>query len=271
LLGSKEQKLFRRLKKNYTKFLRIKDHEREYRILNILKKVTAPLDIPKYAIEQSAYLYKKIYQNYNEDSEKEIANNITLIAMCVYISTKLNSLPISIQKISETFKSFGHRVSPRLIMRDKMEYMQCIKPFILKLMRERKNLCNSQKYLPKMISSVINNLTKERVKKKTKNKYSKEQFKKDLTKVSTKVLAFFDKHKELKGGKNPQIFTASVIYTANLIIAEILEHKAILTQRMVSQATGVAEYSIRDHYVNAIKPIFEKFIPNKKGTIADFF
>ena len=39
LLSPNEQRLFRRLKKNYSQFLRIKNHETEYRIFNILNKI----------------------------------------------------------------------------------------------------------------------------------------------------------------------------------------------------------------------------------------
>ena len=90
-------------------------------------------------------------------------------------------------------------------------------------------------------------------------------------KVSREILTFFDRHKELKGVRHPQIFTASTIYCADLFISEILGHKKIFTQRMVSEATKIPEYSIRDHYINCLKPNIDKFIPNEKGTIADFF
>ena len=32
--------------------------------------------------------------------------------------------------------------------------------------------------------------------------------------------------------------------------------KALLTQKIISVATDIAEYSIRDHYVNLLKPLF---------------
>lgn len=47
LLPPEEQRLFRRLKKNYAQFLRIKNHEAKYRIFNILNKISTYLNLNK--------------------------------------------------------------------------------------------------------------------------------------------------------------------------------------------------------------------------------
>ncbi len=61
-----------------------------------------------------------------------------------------------------------------------------------------------------------------------------------------------------RGGRNPFIFTGAVIYLANRLLAKEYFQKTILTQKMVSEVTNIAEYSIRDHYVNVLKPFFLK-------------
>ena len=165
----------------------------------------------------SALLYKKILKEYTKSN---IINNISLIAACVYVNIKGYNAPKSIQEIAEAFKEYGHRVTPRLILRDAMKYTKVVKPFILKLRRNITPTSQSKAYLTKMVNQVINELSDERIQKKAKS-YAKEQFKIDLMKVSRKMLTYFDKHKELKGGKNPQIFTASTIYCADLIISLI--------------------------------------------------
>ena len=40
------------------------------------------------------------------------------------------------------------------------------------------------------------------------------------------------------------------------LLAKENNYKAVLTQKMISEATNIAEYSIRDHYVNLLKPRF---------------
>ncbi|MHA1373332.1 MAG: hypothetical protein ACTSR7_03450 [Promethearchaeota archaeon] len=59
-----------------------------------------------------------------------------------------------------------------------------------------------------------------------------------------------------RGGRNPFILTGAIIYLADKLLAKEFNQKAILTQKLISEATNIAEYSIRDHYVNLLKPIF---------------
>ncbi|TFF85349.1 MAG: hypothetical protein EU518_01325, partial [Promethearchaeota archaeon] len=83
LLSPNDQRLYRRLKKNYSKFLRIKNHETEYRIFNILNKISIYLDLNKNIRNNAAYYYKKIIKNDNE-----IINNISLIAFCIFLAAR---------------------------------------------------------------------------------------------------------------------------------------------------------------------------------------
>ena len=79
LLPPNEQKLFRRLKKSYAQFIRIKNHETEYRIFNILSKISIYLNLNRNIRNTAAYYYKKILKN-----EERVINNISLIAFCIF-------------------------------------------------------------------------------------------------------------------------------------------------------------------------------------------
>jgi transcription initiation factor TFIIIB Brf1 subunit/transcription initiation factor TFIIB len=59
-----------------------------------------------------------------------------------------------------------------------------------------------------------------------------------------------------RGGRNPFILTGAIIYLADKLLAKENKQKSILTQKIISEATHIAEYSIRDHYVNLLKPLF---------------
>jgi len=50
--------------------------------------------------------------------------------------------------------------------------------------------------------------------------------------------------------------TGAIIYLADKLLSKEFNQKALLTQKIISVATDIAEYSIRDHYVNLLKPIF---------------
>ncbi|MHA2059421.1 MAG: hypothetical protein ACW976_01395, partial [Candidatus Ranarchaeia archaeon] len=57
------------------------------------------------------------------------------------------------------------------------------------------------------------------------------------------------------GGRNPYIFATSTIYAADKLLAKKYDRKHILTQKILSQITGVAQYSIRDHYCKVLKDV----------------
>jgi hypothetical protein len=51
-----------------------------------------------------------------------------------------------------------------------------------------------------------------------------------------------------RGGRNPFIFTVSAAYASDRLVASEHGKRCVLTQKLASQATEVAEYSIRDHF-----------------------
>jgi transcription initiation factor TFIIIB Brf1 subunit/transcription initiation factor TFIIB len=243
LLPPQEQKLFRRLKKNYSQFLRIKNHETEYRIFNILSKISIYLDLNKNIRNNAAYYYKKIIKH-----EQKIINNISLIAFCIFYAARKenHNAPITINEISQAFQNFGHRVNPRLILRDGVRYK--------KYLRKKSKPHQSEDYLIRLINDIINqeSLNQRLIKKNV--LWTKEEFQNRLTQKCRQILSkLTTRH---RGGRNPFILTGAVIYLADKLLARENYQKAILTQKFISDATNIAEYSIRDHYVNLLKPLF---------------
>lgn len=245
ILKPKEQRLFRRLKKNYSRFIRIKNNETEYRIFNILKKVSTYMNLNKRIQKSAAYFYRKIKKN-----EKKIINNISLIAFCLFFAARKenHNAPITIREISETFNKYGHRVNPRLILRDGIRYKRHLSGNVKHHI--------SEDYLTRLLNQVMNyDLLESRLKKK-KFKGTKQEFFNHLRIKCRFVLKNLNKWQ--RGGRNPFILTGAIIYLADKLLAKELAHKAVLTQKIVSLTTKIAEYSIRDHYVNLLKPLFIK-------------
>lgn len=245
LLPPNEQKLFRRLKKNYSQFLRIKNHETEYRVFNILNKISLYLNFNKNIRNSAAYYYKKILKQ-----EEKVINNISLIAFCVFYAARKENqnAPITIKEISEAFQNFGHRVNPRLILRDGLKYK--------KHLNTDSAPHRSEDYLIRLIDEVINHNDLENRMVKKGVSWFKKEYQSNLTIKCREIL----KHLSYwtRGGRNPFILTGAVIYLADKLIAKEKKQKSILTQKMISEATKIAEYSIRDHYVNLLKPHFIK-------------
>ena len=245
LLPPSEQKLFRRLKKNYAQFLRIKNHETEYRVFNILNKVSIYLNLNKNIRNVAAYYYKKVLKN-----EKKVINNISLIAFCIFYAVRKenHNAPITIKEISKAFQSFGHRVNPRLILRDGIKYKHHLNMDSIPH--------KSEDYIIRLIDNVINHEDLEDRLVKKGNIWTKQEFRITLTKKCHEILKLLTL--KYRGGRNPFILTGATIYLADKILAKEYNHKALLTQKIISEATKIAEYSIRDHYVNLLKPLFIK-------------
>ncbi len=245
LLPPSEQKLFRRLKKNYAQFLRIKNHETEYRIFNILNKVSIYLNLNKNIRNVAAYYYKKVLKN-----EKKVINNISLIAFCIFYAVRKenHNAPITIKEISKAFQSFGHRVNPRLILRDGIKYKHHL--------NKDSSPHKSEDYIIRLIDNVINHEDLEDRLVKKGNIWTKQEFRITLTKKCREILKLLTLNH--RGGRNPFILTGATIYLADKLLAKEYNHKALLTQKIISEATKIAEYSIRDHYVNLLKPLFIK-------------
>jgi len=245
LLRPNEQKLYKRLKKNYAKFIRIKNHETEYRIFNILNKISIYLNLNKNISKNAAYFYKKILKK-----EDKVINNISLVAFCIYFAARKenHNAPITINEISNAFQNFGHRVNPRLILRDGILY----KKHLIKDSVPHK----SEDYLVRLINNVINHkgLQNRLIKKGV--LLSKEDFQNKLTIKCREILMKLTPWQ--RGGRNPFILSGAVIYLSDKLIAKENDQKAVLTQKVISEATNIAEYSIRDHYVNLLKPLFIK-------------
>ncbi|MFX1241664.1 MAG: hypothetical protein ACFFA7_10490 [Promethearchaeota archaeon] len=243
LLPPCEQKLFRRLKKNYAQFLRIKNHETEYRVFNILNKITLYLNLNKNIRNNAAYYYKKIIK-----SEEKVVNNISLIAFCIFFAARreFQNAPITINEISRAFQNFGHRVNPRLILRDGIRYKQYLNDDTIPH--------KSEDYLIRLIDEVIkHNSLKERLMKKE-VMLTEVEFQNNLITKCREILKKLPIRQ--RGGRNPFILTGAIIYLADKLLAKDNNQKSILTQKIISEATKIAEYSIRDHYVNLLKPMF---------------
>lgn len=242
-LPPSEQNLFRRLKKNYAQFLRIKNHETEYRIFNILNKISLYLNLTKNIRNNAAYYYKKIVKN-----EEKVINNISLIAFCIFFAARkeYHNAPITINEISKAFQNFGHRVNPRLILRDGIRYKRHL--------NNGSTPHKSEDYLIRLVDDVVkHNCLQERLMKKRVS-WSKTDFQNKLIGRCREILKQLPlRH---RGGRNPFILTGAIIYLADKLLAKECDQKAILTQKIISEATDIAEYSIRDHYVNLLKPIF---------------
>ncbi len=243
------QKKFKRLIKYYDRPTKTKFNETEARILSILNRVSCYLQLNKHVVEDAAYFYKKILK-----SEIKVKNNVCVLALCIFMCSRseTNKDPIGINDISEVFNQLGHHITPRLILRSRVHYG---KYFNLDLAP-----INPNRFIPKLIESLLENREFiEKFKKESCNAI--EEYRLELMKMIEYIISKLPSR--LYIGRNPIILASALIYAADRLIARKYGNRVILTQKMVSDSANVAEYSLRDHFVKIIKPIFlrSSFIP----------
>ena len=102
----------------------------------------------------------------------------------------------------------------------------------------------SEEYIPRIVSNVIN--SKDVINRLKIKDVDKDFYERILHKESLNILKILSY--ESRGGRNPFILAVATIYAADQKISQKYGIKSILTQKILSQCTQTAEYSIRDHW-----------------------
>jgi len=243
------------LKKNYSQF-----QEAEYKIYNILNEVSIHLSLSKNIRNNAAYNYRKIVKN-----EKKAINDISLIAFCIFYS---NSSPnykhfqqcydlhnhyqyLSIEELSRAFQNFGHNVNPTLILRAGIEYKKHLNTKLF-------TFNDREDYLIRLIDVVINRefLDARIVKKGV--VWIKEDYKNKLIDKCRFITMDITYHGLSRG--HHYLLMGPIIYLADKLLSKERNQKALLTLKILSRATNIAERFIKDHYINILKPCYEAYL-----------
>lgn len=245
-LSGRTQKKFKRLKTVYSTRIRIGKNEAKYRALRTLNHVSKLLMLNEQVRDRTAYLYKKVIS----ESAEKISNNILLIAVCLLMAVRefKDSAPITLDEIANVFEKCGHRVNVRSMVREALR--------LKSLTGYAPEIRKPKDYVPRVLSMLMNN---GRVLSKVKSRgWDIKTFENELRDKILQILSMIPTSK--RGGRNPFIFTVSAAYASDRLIASQYGKRPVLTQKLTSTATEVAEYSIRDHF-GMMKKLIE--IPNE--------
>ncbi|NHI93286.1 MAG: hypothetical protein EAX96_12380 [Candidatus Lokiarchaeota archaeon] len=246
-ISCKNQSLFKRLKYKHDIRAKLSNKETDFRALNTLNKIASKLELKDNIRDRAAYFYQKIIRN-----EMKITNHLTLAALCLLLAARefKENGPLTVQEIANTFKKYGHRVSPRSIIQLSLK----IKPEFPNIFNKKSR--KSEEYMPRIISNVMNF---QEIKSRLKSKNIDLRFyERNLLNESMNILKNLDN--KSRGGRNPFILAVATVYAADQKISEKYRFKSILTQNLLSRCTQTAEYSIRDHW----RTLLVQFIKNKK-------
>ena len=242
-LSGRTQKKFKRLKTIYSTRIRIGKNEAKYRALRTLNHVSKLLMLNEQVRDRTAYLYKKVVS----ESVGKVSNNILLIAVCLLMAVRefKNEAPITLDEIANVFEKCGHRVNVRAIVREALR-LKSLTGYAPEIRRPKD-------YVPRVVSMLMNS---SRVLSKVKARgWDPKSYENELREKILMVLRMIPASK--RGGRNPFIFTVSAAYASDRLIASQFGKRPVLTQKLTSTATEVAEYSIRDHF-GMMKKIIEK-------------
>jgi transcription initiation factor TFIIIB Brf1 subunit/transcription initiation factor TFIIB len=247
-----KQRLFRRLKYMYDLRTRISGNETNYRALRTLNRACRVLQLPDSVRDRAAYYYQKISKKYDKLKE-DSTNHIVLAAACLLFAIReyKHIAPVTIQELVEVFKNMGHRVSVRRVVRE----ITVVK----KIVNAKNYVRKSEDYIYRIISAIIN--SKDVIMQLQSLNIPYDHFKRLLLKETLKLLRSLNF--SIRKGRNPYILAVASVYAASKKISSQLGTKRILTQKLVAKLSGVAEYSVRDHYCSLLKKIIEKQGDNK--------
>lgn len=201
------------------------------------------LNLPKVSINHSMEICKKILQKVTIP----ISALPNIVGIALYISSQENvySRPLTFRSISIALRKLGHRVSFRSLSKTYTKIQNVIK--IKNKMRK------SEDYIQPLINKIIIN---EKIRNKIEKRWNIINYAQKLKETSENILEKID-NKE-RGGRSPYVFAISSIYVAERYISKKDGKKACLTQKILANITGVAEYSIRENS-SYIKKILMNF------------
>lgn len=216
------------------KFLRAK---------HILLDACHILNLPKVSINHSMEICRKILQKITIP----ISALPNIVGIALYISSQENiySRPLTFRSISLALKKLGHRVSFRSLSKTYRKVQYAIKI--------RNKMRRSEDYIQPIIDKIV---TDGKLRKKIENRWNVIHYTYKIKEASENILKFFDNKK--RGGRSPYVFAVSSIYVAERYISKREGRKTCLTQKILANITGVAEYSIRENS-NYIKKMLMDF------------
>jgi transcription initiation factor TFIIIB Brf1 subunit/transcription initiation factor TFIIB len=207
----------------------------DFKAMTLLNRVAVALSLNTNVRDRSAYYYRKATRGIR------VKNRVITVAACLLIAARdfEGYAPVTLQELVSEFKERGHRVSARSLTRE----MPDIQSRLGVSVRVRK----SEDYVNKIVSDVM-------AQPETQSRLSEwgvkvEAYSAGIVSLALSIL----RDLTCRGGRNPHVLAAATVYAASKQLAEKWNTKPILTQDMVSKATGIPEYTIRDHFCNMIK------------------
>ena len=215
------------------------NRDSEQRALTALKRAVEFFGLPRTLLDEAVYLYKKASR-----TRRERITSTTLAALCFYLATRsiADRRRITPSDVVSCFRKLGYRVTLHRFMLAEAAYRGVLRRYF--------RVWRSEDYVKSVVDRVVSHPLV--VQKLEKNRLSTVRFRISLVNETELILSKIDKYE--RGGRNPYAITACAVYAA----AKVLQRRGYgvaIPAKWISDCTGVAEYTLREHYIELFKRI----------------
>ncbi|HID90801.1 TPA: hypothetical protein EYP44_02445 [Candidatus Bathyarchaeota archaeon] len=225
---------YMRLRFLYNRRLRLTGCETDYRALCLLGHVAELLRLPRSARDRAAYLYKRLRRG-----RQRGPSSVALILVCLLSAIRESTMPDppTLHEVIRAFSRIGYRIPVKRFIK------ACLfcDALGLKVRAQR-----SETYLRKVTRRVVSLIGEDL------SPIDRDRWEERLLEAGLRILGRISSAE--RGGRDPYALAATAAYAAYKELASELKRPR-LTQKVVAKATGVAEYTIREHWVKLFRRV----------------
>lgn len=229
---------FKRLKRINDIYSQSQGKERLYRALKLLSGVSGVLELPNSIKDDAARIFRNSYEKLPE------IRIVDLVAASLYLATRLNGYNLRVKDLLSSFQSENADVLGKHVL------FAATQIRIIGGYRIRST--TSEEYLERIIQALIND--QEFQLKLYKLHISNLEFGILIRKTSQELLKLLSR--DIRGGRDPYVLACATVAGADLLIAKKFgKNRGFATQRLIARVSNVAEYTLREHFLQIVKLI----------------
>ncbi|MGD0637581.1 MAG: hypothetical protein ABSA72_06040 [Nitrososphaerales archaeon] len=205
-----------------------------YACARLVERVCEKLELPKSVVGESVGIAKRVIEMRKEHGEITIAavSAFSIINSC----KRLRVTRVGVREIMEAHRNLGYRVKASVIIRISIDSPVRAGPRM------------AEEYLGNVLVHLQQSLDGEEGI--PAGYYN--------TLYEAARIALENTDGPSRGGHNPRALAATAVYAGEMALASSEERKRIVSQREIAACVGVAEYTVREQFVQIFRPRMEQ-------------
>ncbi len=233
-LSISKRLLYRRLRR-LQKLMEDYETKRQSQMVMELHRAADYLGLTRQAKERAINIYLKAVRKMSNGNIRRDLIALAAASILIAVRELGHAAPITLEEVAEAFKKQGIPLRPMRIAEQAKR--------IEKVLRNRLPMRSAKDYLVRAIDEIVTDPEiRERIEDRGLNPAHYRQ------RLLTTAAKLIEETETLCKGRRPYIVAVSAAYAADRLLALKSNSKPILTQRLVSKATGVSECTIREQY-----------------------